>query len=89
VQDKHYQFITFRPLLFGGNFPDVGPEFRYAGLKKKRELEQLKVKWLAEKQRREQRVAEATKTQRKKERLYVANTTRHNSAGSDPLLLGD
>ncbi len=89
VEDKRYQFITFRPLLFGGNLPDVGPEFKYAGLQKKRQLEQLKAKWLAEKQRREQRVAAAQKSQRKKERLYVANSSRSHSSGTDPLLLGD
>ncbi len=89
VQDQRYQFITFRPLLFGGNLPDVGPELKYAGLKKKRKMERIQAKWLAEKQRREQRVAETHKSQRKTERLYVANSSRSHPAGSDPLLLGD
>jgi len=77
VQDKRYQFITFRPHLFGGNLPDVGLEFKYAGLEKKRKMEQLKAKWLAE------------KSQRKKERLYVVSTSRSHVSGSAPLLLGD
>ena len=89
VQDKHYQFITFRPLLFGGNLPDSAPKYKYVKLKKKREQKKLEEKRLAKKQRTRQRMAEVKKAQRKKERLYVANTTRPNSADSDPLLLGD
>jgi murein L,D-transpeptidase YafK len=89
VQNKRYRFITFRPLLFGGNLPDVGPNLKYAGLKKKREQERRKAQWIAKKQQREQRVAEAKKSQRKKERLYIANSTRSHSSDSAPLLLGD
>ena len=89
VQDKRYQFITFRPLLFGGNLPDVGPEFRYAGLKKKREQKQLEAKRLAEKQRSEQRMAEARQAQKKKQPVYIAKVTRPESSIPAPLLLGD
>ncbi len=58
VQDKQYKFFTFRPLLFGGNLPNVAPKFRYAGLKKQREKEEqeklLREKALREKQEREE-----------------------------------
>jgi len=42
VQDKRYQFITFRPLLFGGGFPPRPEKNKYVGLKKpKRQTETL------------------------------------------------
>ncbi len=42
VQDKRYQFITFRPLLFGGGFPPRSEEHKYVGVKKrKRSMETL------------------------------------------------
>lgn len=42
VQDKRYQFITFRPLLFGGSFPPRTDKHQYVGLKKrKRQTETL------------------------------------------------
>ena len=34
VQDKQYQFITFRPLLFGGSFPPRPEKNKYVGIKK-------------------------------------------------------
>lgn len=33
VQDKRYQFLTFRPLLFGGNLPAIAADNNYAQLK--------------------------------------------------------
>jgi murein L,D-transpeptidase YafK len=36
VQDKRYQFITFRPLLFGGGFPPRSEEHKYVGVKKRK-----------------------------------------------------
>jgi len=97
VQDKRYKFITFRPLLFGGNLPDVSPEFRYAGLKKKREQKLLaekreakrKARLLAEQKRTETALAEAkSKQKRQKRTLYVA-TRGSKSSLQDPLGLGD
>ena len=67
VQDKRYTFFTFRPLLFGGTLPDVAPEFKYAGLKKKRAQQLLKEKRLAKQRRKEQkerRIAEALRIQK-------------------------
>ncbi|MBN4060000.1 murein L,D-transpeptidase [Desulfotalea psychrophila] len=32
VQDRQYQFSSFRSFLFGGNLSDVTPELRYSGL---------------------------------------------------------
>jgi murein L,D-transpeptidase YafK len=77
VQDKRYQFITFRPFLFGGDLPDVAPEFKYAGLKKKREQRRLAAKRLAEKQRAARRRSAALskdqeQKKKKKKPLYVA-----------------
>jgi len=102
VKDKHYQFSSFRSFLFGGNLPDVAPEFRYTGLKKKREqrelekkrlaAERLTAKRLAEKRiaeqlRREKRHKE--KKERKKQPLYVTKTTRPKSSPPDLLGYGD
>ncbi len=33
VQDKHYHFLTFRPLLFGGNLPATPADNNYAQLR--------------------------------------------------------
>ena len=73
VQDKRYQFLTFRPFLFGGDLPDVALEFKYAGLKKKREQRRLAAKRLAEKKRAERRLAAAlskAQEQKKKKPIY-------------------
>lgn len=36
VQNKRYQFMTFRPLLFGGEFPPRAQEGQYVKLKRRR-----------------------------------------------------
>lgn len=36
VQDKRYQFITFRSLLFGGSFPPRAEKHTYVGLEKRK-----------------------------------------------------
>ncbi len=98
VQDKRYKFITFRPFLFGGTLPDVSPEFKYAGLKKKREQRELEARRLAEKRLIERKIAEAKKhkmiaalaaqekQKRKKQPLYIAKASKPKS--SPPALLG-
>ncbi len=57
VQNKRYQFFSFRSLFFGGTLPTVAPQFRYAGLKKQRQKEQ-RDKLLREKKLREQKERE-------------------------------
>lgn len=67
VQDKRYTFFTFRPLLFGGTLQNVAPEFKYAGLKKKRAQQLLEEKRLAKlrlKEQKERRIAEALRIQK-------------------------
>jgi len=94
VQDNRYHFLTFRPLLFGGNLPDVAPEFRYAGLKKKREQEEkaraaLREKMLREKRQREE-ILLARQVESRKERIQLARVTSHPTPSSQaPLGLGD
>lgn len=95
VRDRRYQFTTFRPFLFGGTLPDVAPEFKYAGLKKKREQKRLEEKRLAEKRlaakrledrrRKEQRMVAALKSAEKPR--YVAKVTPPPTP-SVPSLLG-
>lgn len=89
VQDKRYQFITFRPLLFGGNLPDSAPKYRYVKLKKKREQEKLAEERLAKRQRARQRMAEIKKAQKEKKPVYIAKATPTESSAPAPLLQGD
>ncbi len=37
VQDKQYQFFTFRPMLFGGNFPPRPEENKYVGFQNRKQ----------------------------------------------------
>ena len=82
VQDKRYQFFTFRPLLFGGNLPIVAPEFRYAGLKKQRELKKQQE---LKRQQEKQRIAAARKASEKPQ--YIVKVTPPPTP-SVPSLLG-
>ena len=91
VQDKRYQFFTFRQLLFGGNLPIVAPEFRYAGLKKQRELkkqQEFKRQQALKRQREKQRIAAARKASEKPQ--YIAKVTPPSTPSAPSLLgLGD
>jgi murein L,D-transpeptidase YafK len=94
VENKRYQFITFRPFLFGGDLPDVAPEFRYAGLKQKREQRELAAKRLAAQKREERRIAAAQlkaqeQKKRKKRQIYIAKVERSKPSPLAPLELGD
>jgi murein L,D-transpeptidase YafK len=75
VQDKQYQFSSFRSFLFGGDLPDVAPEFRYAGLKKKREQKALEEKRIA----MALTVKDTEKTKSNNQSLCVTKTTRPKS----------
>jgi len=92
VQDNRYHFFTFRPLLFGGNLPDVAPEFKYAGLKKKREQEQrareLREKRLREMRQREKILVAKQKESRRK-KLHLAKVSSPTPSSQAPLGLGD
>jgi len=94
VENRRYKFITFRPFLFGGDLPDVAPEFRYAGLKKKREQRQLAMKRLVAQKREERRIAAARLKAQKlkkpqKRQIYIVKVEHPKPSLLTPLELGD